>query len=815
MRVFLSHSSADKKSYADIIAEKFGGRIEYDTKTFEEGMATLEEIMTALGKVDIFVLLISDNSLNSQWVQKEIVSAKYKIDSNELIKFFPILIDRSISYDDARIPPWISETYNLRPVTRPVVAAKRIRERLIEASWNIHPSLKDRHEIFVGRNSLVASFEERMDDYSLDAPTAIFTSGLQGIGRKSLMTHALKKSNTVRRTYDPLRITLSRDDSIEGFIVKLFDTGLFDGGMPEGLMAISMNKKVEIASEYISQLEGVKEILLIEDQRCIVRYDQTIAPWFLDVLEKSPKDRILMCIASSAKAHTYKFKNDARLFFQHVSELEKVERNGLFKRYLELLNVEISREELKEFAHFLTGLPGQVTFAASMVEELGPQGALQRSNEIVAFAKTRAGVYLRKYDGRPDALEALRFLSSFEFFSLDFVLEISSISGSSIDNFLNEFISDFVCEPVGSTGSYYRVNEIVRDSIVRDNLYMSANLNKALKKYVKKFTDSYIDEGYDVSEYYIAAREALSSNSGEKLLDRLLIPAHFLRTMKDLYTSGKYDEVIKLADRVLQSEENYDQHTSQDVRYYLCQSLAKNRDARFTTEVQKIKGPEHEFLFGFYYRLRGRYEASLVRYRAAKGYDRTEQRASREIVFVLTTIEDYDGAFSLAKENFERYPQNPFMVQAYLQCVMQSNRDDDSKNTSRYLLNCLRDINSRRSEEMYATQGARFEFQFGNSDHAFEMIDAAILSYPDVEYPVLTKLDMAIHIGDETLISDALSLLKTKTRQKSHLIAKKKAEIILQALGGDKARAIRMIDQDLSEMSTGARDRLKRRVVAL
>jgi hypothetical protein len=204
-----------------------------------------------------------------------------------------------------------------------------------------------------------------------------------------------------------------------------------------------------------------------------------------------------------------------------------------------------------------------------------------------------------------------------------------------------------------------------------------------------------------------------------------------------------------------------------------------------------------------------------VRYRAAKGYDRTEQRASREIVFVLTTIEDYDGAFSLAKENFERYPQNPFMVQAYLQCVMQSNRDDDSKNTSRYLLNCLRDINSRRSEEMYATQGARFEFQFGNSDHAFEMIDAAILSYPDVEYPVLTKLDMAIHIGDETLISDALSLLKTKTRQKSHLIAKKKAEIILQALGGDKARAIRMIDQDLSEMSTGARDRLKRRVVAL
>lgn len=813
MRIFLSHSSADKKQYADVIADKFGTRIEYDAKTFEEGMGNLEEIMRALGKSDVFVLLLSEKSLNSDWVKKEIIEAKYKIDNGSLIRFFPIVIDKKISYDDPRIPQWISETYNLRPISRPVIAAKRIRERLIEASWSTHPSLKDRHEIFVGRNSLVGSFEERMDDFTKDAPTAVIASGLQGIGRKSLMIHALKKSNIVNRTYDPLRVSLSRDDSIEGFILKLFDTGIFEGGKPENLMAISMETKIEIASSYISQLPDMKEILIIEDQRCIVRYDQTIAPWFLEVLNKCPVDHILMCIASSAKAHSYQFKRDNRLFFLHLSELEKSERNGLFKRYLELLKVSISRTELSQFSDFLSGLPEQVTFAASMVEELGPKGALGRSNEIVAFSKARAGVFLRKYDKQPEALEVLRFLSSFEFFSLDFVLEISTISGAPLNKFLNEFISDFVCEPVGSTGGYYRINEIIRDSIVRDSLYMNSELNDALQKYVMDFASSYDSEDYDVSEYYIAAKEALSAGSG--LPERLLIPAHFLRTMKDLYTAGKNDEVISLADRVLRNERNYDEHTSQDIRYYLCQSLAKNRDGRFTSEVQKIKGPEHDFLFGFYYRLRGRYEESLERYRSAKGHNRTEQRASREIVFVLNTIEDYDAAISLAKENYERYPQSPFMVQAYLQCVMQSGRGQESKEVLRDLLNALRTINSKRSEEMYATQSARFEFQFGDVDQAFEMIDASIDAHPDVAYPMLMKLDMAINKSDPILIAKTLELLSDRTKSKSHIIAKKKAEVMLMALGGDRARAYRMIDQELAEMSVGGRDRLRRKITAL
>lgn len=815
MRVFLSHSSADKQSYADIVAEKLGGRVEYDSKTFEEGMENLEEIIKALARSELFVVLLSQASLNSKWVKEEISQAKNNLDSGKLKKIFPIVIDRTISYDDERIPEWISETFNLRPIPKPTVAAKRIRERLLEMSWNSHPTLKKRQEVFVGRNSLIDIFEQRMDDLDKKIPTAIFVSGLSGIGRKSVITHALKKSNTIKPTYKPLRISLSRDDSIEGFLLKLYDTGIFEGNAPEDLMSIPLESKINIASKYISQLPQQKEILLIEDQRCIVRYDQSIAPWFLKIIKQAPEDRVLICIASAAKAKQYEFIKDDRLFFLHVSELEPVERRGLLKRYVEdLFEIDVSREALSQFSKFLTGLPEQVAFAAHMIKEIGPGKALQNSNDIVAFSKLRAGIYLRKYEEDTSALAALRFLSSFEFFSLDFAKDIEKVSGKELLPFIDEFILEFVCEPVGSS-NYYRINEIIRDAITRDILNIDKEFKNALNVYVSEFSKCFDKEHYDVSEYYIAVREALIS--GEPLSDRLMIPAHFLKTMKDLYTSGRYDDVIRLADRVLYKKENYDEHITQDIIYYLCQSLARNKDSRFTTEVQEIKGPEHDFLFGFYYRLRGRYDDALERYKKAICHDRTEQRAAREIVFVLITIEDYDEAISRAKEMYERYPQNPFMVQAYLQCVMHSNGTSSSqiKELAHELLNDLRTIGSERAEEMHATQSARVEFQFGDAEHAFSMIDESIKKYPNIEYPILTKLDMAIHHNNIELISDALKELEQKTRSKSHLLAKKKASIILCALKGNKDQALRMIEKDLTEMSKSGRDRIKKRIISL
>ena len=46
----------------------------------------------------------------------------------------------------------------------------------------------------------------------------------------------------------------------------------------------------------------------------------------------------------------------------------------------------------------------------------------------------------------------------------------------------------------------------------------------------------------------------------------------------------------------------------------LCLSLAKKKDSRMLKEVQNIRGDEHTFLLGFYYRLSGRYQEALEKF---------------------------------------------------------------------------------------------------------------------------------------------------------------------------------------------------------
>ena len=810
MKCFLSHSSKDKAHYVSLVAKKLGPNVEYDEKTFEEGMQTLDEILKSMQRSDIFVLFISNSSLDSDWVKKEVSEAKKLLDNGDLKRFFPLIIESDITHKDPRIPSWIKNTYNLKPITRPVVAAKRIRERMIEASWQSHPMLKERDQIFVGRNTHIGEFEQRFDDFKKQAPLIVFASGLRDIGRKSTMRFAIKKSNIIRDTYEPTRIDLSQEDNIEGFIVKLHDIGLSEKHDISDLMTKSQIEKYKLCAKILEDIFSYRELLMIEDQYCIVRFDRKIADWFLHVINHIKHDALGMCIATSAKAAKHNYIKEDRLYFMEIPELDKKESEGLFKRHTEHLGLELNIEEFKNFAPLLKGFPEQVTYAANLILELGSTEAFKQSEQIISFSTFKAGIFIKKYEDDERALSFLRFISSFDFVSLDFIINAEQFIGKPITKYLDKFCVDSVCETIGYTGQYFRVNEIIRDAIIRDKTAISKEYKDFLKQFVAKFSKNYDVEYYDVSEYHIAIKEALSSNV--EIRESLLIPAHFLKTMKDSYNSGNHKDVVKLADRVLLRVDYYDNHTSQDIRYYLCQSLARLRDPRFTAEVQNIDGPEHDFLFGFYYRLRGQFDKAMDRYNKAMKSIRTEQRSRRELVFVMTTVEAYDDALSLAKENYERYPSNPFLAQAYFDCLIHTSSEPNCIKKLENVLISLRQIRGARAEEMSNTLAAKFEYQFGDKKKSFELINSAITKHAGVVYPVLTALDMSMSEMDREGISNYVNQLEAGRLGSGHKLAILKAKVLLTALEGDKDRAERMIARDLNQMNPKASEKLRRRV---
>lgn len=129
-------------------------------------------------------MFISESSLQSEWVKREIFTAKAKLES-KISKIYPIIIDNKITYKDERIPDWIRERYNLKPVQRPRLAATRIHQKLRELSWSKHPDIKKRQNLFVGRNDKLEEFEERIDDHDKNKPSCIVASGISGVGRRT------------------------------------------------------------------------------------------------------------------------------------------------------------------------------------------------------------------------------------------------------------------------------------------------------------------------------------------------------------------------------------------------------------------------------------------------------------------------------------------------------------------------------------------------------------------------------------------------------------------------------------------------------
>src|SRR5690554_3018332 len=134
-KAFLSHSSKDK-TLIKKVAEQLGNKnCVLDEISFDPGKKTLEEIFNELDSSDIFVIFLSEHSLESPWVKKELKRAKENLDKDSIERIFPIIIDEKIKYSDERIPKWLAKPYNLKCITNEVIILNKIRQSLKEVSF--------------------------------------------------------------------------------------------------------------------------------------------------------------------------------------------------------------------------------------------------------------------------------------------------------------------------------------------------------------------------------------------------------------------------------------------------------------------------------------------------------------------------------------------------------------------------------------------------------------------------------------------------------------------------------------------------------
>jgi len=813
IKCFLSHSSSDKKGYVRIVAEKI--RKEHrviDEESFEEGMVTAEEIIKYLDTSSLFVFFISNNSLDSEWVRLELDRARELLDENTIKRVYPIIIDPKINYDDKRIPEWMRKKLNIQLISSPTLAARKINARLIELTWSSHPRLKERRDIFVGRNDQIKLIEERLDDLQKQMPTVLIASGLPSIGRRSLMTHSIRKANLVTDSYDFSVVSLTSMDSIEDFIIKCCDLGVVEVNNLREVLDADLQKKIEIAKDIALQIVRAKERIIIEDRGVIIQNNGDISDWFLEVIDHvRTEDYLAFLIVSQFRAKPSLQRTNPAFFNIHIYELEEQERNGLLKRYSAFQSIDLSREDSIFFSQLLTGYPEQVLFTVDLIKEEGVFAAKKNSHSIQQFGSDKAKIVLDTFDDDADVLEFIYLLSRFEFVSYDVLFDI--VDEKIYLPILEKLFSHSVCEKVGSTSDYIRVNEVIRDYVSRNRFGKVNPFDEAIRNHVLKFNPSSLNDGHDVSDYIFSGQEGLMY--GNRIPDSLLIPSIFIKAIKKLYDEKRnYIDALNLANRLLSKENSIHQSAVDQVRFIKCQCLARTRNGEFYEEVRKIKEPERTFLHGFNYRLGGKFEDASKCYNKLLEPGNRDPRVLGELTLVYMQSDEYDLAYELAYESYKNRPGNILNANNYFTClILREKTEENRKELEEIIFNMELD-GSQKAREIRGSARARFIAYYEDSEEqSFSLIESVIREFPDVNYPVLTKAELATHFMNRQKLREAINLIdsnKTRLSQTFRTITRYRA--MLMAMDGQLAPAKTLIEKELKGLINTSYKRLMDRL---
>jgi hypothetical protein len=185
MKAFLSHSSKDKYFVGEVAKSLGNLQIEYDEYTFEYVLNT-EAIRRALARSDLFVLFLSENSVNSSFVKEEIRATLEARAKGQIKQVLIFAIDNT-SYRS--LPGWLREINMVQHLGNAKACARKIQATLI----SLETAHTGQAETYLGREEDEKGLRRALAAAPGIAPVALHIVGHFGIGRKTFLQQTLSK----------------------------------------------------------------------------------------------------------------------------------------------------------------------------------------------------------------------------------------------------------------------------------------------------------------------------------------------------------------------------------------------------------------------------------------------------------------------------------------------------------------------------------------------------------------------------------------------------------------------------------------------
>lgn len=461
MSIFLSHASADKKRFANQIAEKIGQEAIYDQNDFESGQRNWDEIEYHIKSCDVFAVLISSISLDRPWVQREIAYIKELLNSGIEKRVVPVIIDSNVEYSDSRIPNWLSTDYNLRYLGGPNAVVRMLNQANLEEKIK-KANAKQAHDIFIGRQEQIKQFESIHLRFDPIKPYSLFVTGLPSIGRRSVVRKALISMRLIREYHQFPVIKLDKESNLQDFLLTINDA--FEGGVT-GLENIELSDDSAVHKKCVEILRremNRKVRIILIDNGAIIKERGEITSWYSKiVMELSSSNFTQIYVVSNKKPRLSGYESIESI---NLSELTAEERNLLLAQLIEINDISIDASDYKIIAQNLHGLPEEAYFAAHYIRINGSKQLVNNINVLVEFNRSRAATAISSLGITADEINFLRMMSEFEMISIS---TLNSITKQNQASKIEKFKSIHFCEAIGWDSEYVRVNDSIKDYLLR------------------------------------------------------------------------------------------------------------------------------------------------------------------------------------------------------------------------------------------------------------------------------------------------------------------------------------------------------------
>lgn len=723
IHVFISHSSNDKDLVRKVIDRLGKNGVIVDEYSFESGERTKEEINIAIKNSGVFCLLISESSMQKEWVKDEILIAKSLIDSGKEIKFLPLIIDESIDYTYKKIPQWIKDEYNLREkYAHPIFLARKIEEEINKLRWEQYPNIKIRETLFAGRDVDIAKLREIYANSNFLLRRAVVVSGIpDGIGRRRLLTEFIKTINPNKKdTHIPLSIGIKKDQSIEDFILALNSLLLLDGNeeLVKFLSSADREQKISKAVTMISFICSRKEELLIRDDGAIVLNNGDISEWFEDIIASKDIKQLVFYIASRNRfINTNQYPEIVSYALKPLSEKDAI---VLLKERLQHSNMSISTDEAKFFLAKTAYMPQLILNCADKIVELGVDLARVQQKSYEYRGDELVKTLVDEYRDNTPYLQMLILLSEVDFLTYQQIISICKDVIEDPLSILMDFYTLSIYEHFGSNNEFVRMNPIISDLVKRSRYRLNPEIWSRLQESTNKIIE---EQDFDTADLGVLSKKIEAEIRGDvrNINRNHIIPSIALKIIIDEYAKKRkdsYSNVILLCQNILKNSDNLYRDIIKRIHYYLCASYAQLADEAFFELRHSLSDYERYFLHGIYCRKIKDYEGAEKQLRKALTINPNSYTAKNELAIALQRQKKYSDALQIAQEAHNAQPNNAFYIVTYFKSLV---REPETENhILRALIQRLQSSWDTNRERFSLMLEAEYEY-YRNND-----FDAAI-----------------------------------------------------------------------------------------